>query len=225
MRLVSVPGLGLDERSQAELLSALGRGAGITTEVACLPGMGQRGQGDVAVAAAALRARVGSGAGELVLIGHSASCQVVARAARTLPVSGLVLLGPTTDPRLRPWLRMLLAWLRTAAREDPRQLPTLLAQYTRTGPWSMLQTMNLFRRERIEDDLAAAAPAVLVVRGIHDRIADEVWVRRCAGRGGPGSRAANVPGAHVITQTAPEAVAAQVLAFLAALQQMSPCRA
>ena len=42
-----------------------------------------------------------------VLIGHSSSCQVVAHAGALAPerVTGLLLVGPTTDPRAATWPR------------------------------------------------------------------------------------------------------------------------
>jgi pimeloyl-ACP methyl ester carboxylesterase len=51
-----------------------------------------------------------------VLLGHSASCQIVVQAAVRDPhrVTALVLVGPTTDPRARSWLGLAGRWLRTA---------------------------------------------------------------------------------------------------------------
>ena len=74
-------------------------------DVALLPGFGERAPraADLRPAALAemLLDRWCPPDGAVVLVGHSASCQIVAEAARRRPdrVAGLVLVGPTTDPR------------------------------------------------------------------------------------------------------------------------------
>jgi pimeloyl-ACP methyl ester carboxylesterase len=94
IRPVLVPGLGLDERSSSSVREHL------PADVVLLPGMGLRGPvPPLEELAAGLRARLGEG--PVLLVGHSQSCQVVAAAAGDPRVAGLVLLGPTTDPRLR----------------------------------------------------------------------------------------------------------------------------
>src|SRR3954451_21200479 len=96
-RVVLVPGLGLDDRSSAPLRAPL------PAEVVLLPGMGLGGPvPSVDELASRLHALLGDG--PVGLVGHSQSCQVVAAAAQDDRVAGAVLLGPTTDPRLRsPW--------------------------------------------------------------------------------------------------------------------------
>src|SRR5213080_1341251 len=96
-RVVLVPGLGLDARSSARLRALL------PADVVPLPGMGLRAPvPSVDELAAQLRARLA--AGPVLLVGHSQSCQVVAAVAGDDDrVVGAVLLGPTTDPRLRTW--------------------------------------------------------------------------------------------------------------------------
>src|SRR5919206_3175401 len=94
MRVVLVPGLGLDQRSSARLRRLVG------ADVVLVPGAGERGPvPTLDDLAALLRARMGDG--PVLLVGHSQSCQVVTAAAADPRVCGLVLLGPTTDPRLR----------------------------------------------------------------------------------------------------------------------------
>src|SRR5690242_19186473 len=109
-RVVLVPGLGLDARSSARLRALL------PAEVVLLPGTGLGGPvPSVDELAARLCAQLGDG--PVVLVGHSQSCQVVAAAAGDDRVTGVVLLGPTTDPRLRrPW-GLAGRWLATVLRE------------------------------------------------------------------------------------------------------------
>ena len=94
VRIVLVPGLGLDERSLARVRER------VAATVVRLPGMGLPGPVP-SLETLADRLLDGAGEGPLVLVGHSQSCQVVAVAARDPRVAGVVLLGPTTDPRLR----------------------------------------------------------------------------------------------------------------------------
>jgi pimeloyl-ACP methyl ester carboxylesterase len=153
----------------------------------------------------------------LVLAGHSASCQVVARIAAEAGdrVAGLVLVGPTTDPAARTWPALMRRWLRTARREDPRQVPGLLRQYARTGPVSMARGMNAARDDRLEHTLDGLACPVLVIRGRHDAICDESWARTAADRAPSGSRAVTLPaGAHMVPSTRGALVAAEIAAFL-----------
>src|SRR3712207_2734699 len=94
VRVVWVPGLGLDERSAAQV------GGRLPLVVVRLPGMGLPGP------VPPLEVLAGLLLDELwerpvVLAGHSQSCQVVAVAARDPRVRAVVLFGPTTDPRLR----------------------------------------------------------------------------------------------------------------------------
>ena len=80
------------------------------------------------------------GYGRAILLGHSASCQIVVQAAAQAPgrVAALVLVGPTTDPRARDWPSLAARWLRTAVWERPGQLPLLLRDYWRTGLGAMV---------------------------------------------------------------------------------------
>jgi pimeloyl-ACP methyl ester carboxylesterase len=117
-----------------------------------------------------------------VLVGHSASCQVVAHAAALNPdrVRGLLLVGPTTDPRSRSWLRLAARWLATAKREKPGQVPSLVRQYHRTTLLSMARAMDQARDDRIDATLARVHCPVLVVRGRHDRICPADWAEALA---------------------------------------------
>src|SRR5829696_5114250 len=116
-RCVFVPGLGLDARSSARVRTLVG-GA-----VVHLPGMGLR-ETVPPLEILADRLVAALGEGPVVLVGHSQSCQVVVAAAQRSPrVVAVVLLGPTTDPRLRRPFVLARRWLATAVREPLRQVP------------------------------------------------------------------------------------------------------
>ena len=181
--LVLVPGLGLGPEAWQPTVAALDSPIRATT----IP---LEGYGVPATRSSDLRPEVLAGRlleqlpaqERLVLAGHSASCQVVAHAARQAPyrVAGLLLVGPTTDPRARGWARLAGRWLATAVHERPGQVPALVRQYHRTTVSTMARAMDAARRDRIEETLAPVSCPVMVVRGHHDRICPEGWARSLA---------------------------------------------
>ena len=199
-----MPGLGLDGRSSARLR----RRSGGT--VAILPGMGlRRSVGTLPELAEGLRAQLGSG--PVVLVGHSQSCQVVVAAAEADPrVAGILLLGPTTDPRMRRLTVLAARWVRTALREPWWQLPLVLRQWLHTGPVAMAALWQRASRDRVDERLCRVDVPVVVVRGERDALCPHDWaahLARCAPRG----RLVELPGAaHMTPQTHPDDVAALV---------------
>ncbi|MGY1815058.1 alpha/beta fold hydrolase [Blastococcus sp. SYSU D00820] len=200
LRVVLVPGLGLDGRSSARLRALL------PADVVLLPGMGRRAPvPPLDRLAAQLRERLGPG--PLVLAGHSQSCQVVAAAAADPRVRAVVLLGPTTDPRLRRPGGLVRRWLGTALREPWWQVPLVLAQWLTTGPRAMAALWRAAAPDEIRQRLAAVAVPVVVVRGTRDRLCDAGWAAAVAAAA-PRGRLVQVPGAvHMTVQTHPGAVA------------------
>lgn len=155
-----------------------------------------------------------SGPGRAVLMGHSASCQVAVHVAALVPhrVEGLVLVGPTTDPRAATWPRLARRWLATARYEPPWQVPALLRQYRRTGLRTMTRAMDAAREDRIEHEISAVGCPVLVLRGRHDAIAPPDWTARLAV--GPARRTVTLAaGGHMVPLTCGDAVAAAIDAF------------
>jgi pimeloyl-ACP methyl ester carboxylesterase len=159
-----------------------------------------------------------SGVAPAVLLGHSASCQIVVQAAVRDPdrVTALVLVGPTTDPRARSWLGLAGRWLHTALWERPGQAPRLVRDYRRTGLVAMGRGMNAARRDRIDRGLAQVRCPVLVVRGCHDRIAPQDWTEALAAAAPHGQTWTLPLGAHMVPLTHPEELATGVRTFLGA---------
>jgi pimeloyl-ACP methyl ester carboxylesterase len=150
--------------------------------VVLLPGFGLPAGRDAAHSPAELAqlllARLGDlGYQRAILLGHSASCQMVVQAAAHAPgqVEALILVGPTTDPRAQSWPTLMARWLRTAVWERPGQLPLLLRDYGRTGICAMTRGLDAARKDRIDHMLTAVEALVLIVRGPHDRIAPRRW--------------------------------------------------
>jgi pimeloyl-ACP methyl ester carboxylesterase len=148
------------------------------------------------------------GEGPVVLVGHSQSCQVVAvAAARDSRVAAVVLLGPTTDPRLRSARGLARHWLATVVREPWWQLPLVLAQWWRTGPRAMAALWRVAAWDDTGRRLRQVRVPVTVVRGTADRLCPHDWAVRLA-TAAPCGRLVELPGAaHMTPQTHPDAVA------------------
>ena len=202
-RVVLVPGLGLDARSSARLRERL------PADVVLLPGMGLA-QPVPALDVLAARLRSDLGDGPVVLVGHSQGCQVVAAAAVDPRVAAVVLLGPTTDPRMRSAAVLARRWLGTVAGEPWWQAPLVAVQWWRTGPRAMRALWRAASPDRIDHRLARVPVPVVVVRGTRDRLCPHDWaVQVCAAA--PRGRLVEIPGAaHMTVQTHPDDVAALV---------------
>jgi pimeloyl-ACP methyl ester carboxylesterase len=216
--LVAVPGLGLGPEAWAPTLLLLTPGR--TMDVQPLAGYGvpaRRGR-DLSPAALAeeLLGCLPDGPDRVVLGGHSASCQVVVRAAVAAParIGGLVLVGPTTDPWAATWPRMAGQWLATARHEDPRQVPLLVRLYLRTGLGTMARAMDAARRDRIEEGLRRVRCPVLVLRGRHDRICTPAWAEAVAGAAAHGTTRSLPAGAHMVPITHASLAAREIDGFL-----------
>ncbi|MDT0276577.1 alpha/beta fold hydrolase [Blastococcus goldschmidtiae] len=205
IRIVVVPGLGLDKRSWAGVLDRLP--ASVPATVLHLPGMGL-GKPVPPLETLADEVRSRLGAGPVVLAGHSQSCQVVVAVAERDPrVVGVVLLGPTTDPRLRRVPGLVVAWLRTALREPWWQVPRILAQWLHTGPPAMRALWRRAAPDRIERRLSRVRVPVTVVRGSRDALCSADWAAAVAAAA-PRGRLVEIPGAaHMTPQSHPAVVA------------------
>jgi pimeloyl-ACP methyl ester carboxylesterase len=201
VRVVLVPGLGLDERSSARLRERM------PATVVLLPGMG------LAEPVPSLDELAGRltkllGKGPVVMVGHSQSCQVLVAAARDPRVCAVVLLGPTTDPRLRSIVGIVRQWLRTAIAEPLRQVPLIVAQWWRTGPRAMAALWRNAAPDRTDRRVRDVPVPVVVVRGTRDRLCSHDWAGRVAAAA-PRGRLVEISGAaHMTVQTHPDEVAA-----------------
>lgn len=203
MTYVFVPGVGLDERSCAATMESLDQPCVAVT----LPGYGLTAHdaSDVspeALARTLLSELEARGLASATLVGHSASCQVVAEAATQAPgkANRLVLIGPTLDPSARSWQRLAARWAATARRENPRLVPSLARQYTKIGLGSMLRCMEAARHHDILKALGNNTRPLLVVRGRHDAIANTNWIDRVADAGRGRARTLSA-GGHMVVST------------------------
>jgi pimeloyl-ACP methyl ester carboxylesterase len=200
-----VPGLGLDSAAWHPTLRSLGRDLEDTTVVE-LPGYGRRASRDTDLRPASLAAclvnHCPSGR-PVLLVGHSASCQVVVHAAaQHAGVAGLLLVGPTTDPRADSWAGLARRWLTTARHEPPGQVPSLVRQYAQTGLISMARAMEAARHDDVLRVLTAIPCPVLVLRGTHDRICPPDWAGRLVAGRDRRSETVTLPvGGHMLPLT------------------------
>jgi len=207
--LVLVPGLGLDERSSARLRRRIGG------TVVILPGMGRRRPvGTLDELTGQLLGALGPG--PVVLVGHSQSCQVVVAAAERDPrVAAVLLLGPTTDPRMWRLRVLALRWLRTSMGEPWWQVPLVLAQWLRTGPAAMSALWRQIAHDRVDERLRRVVVPVVVARGTRDALCPHDWAAHLAGCA-PRGQLVELPGAaHMTPQTRPDDVARLVRELLA----------
>jgi pimeloyl-ACP methyl ester carboxylesterase len=178
-RVVLVPGLGLGPESYAPTLAHLR----VPAEIVTLPGYGTKAYRTDNLQTEALAARLANHLTEpVVLVGHSASCQIVVATAVAHPelVKALVLVAPSGEIGTSTWLKLAARWVRSAVWDPPRLVPTLAPQYFRTGFASMARAMEAARHY----DLAEAVPGVkaptILVRSKHDHLAPAYWTERLA---------------------------------------------
>jgi pimeloyl-ACP methyl ester carboxylesterase len=191
-----VPGLGLAHRSWAPTLPQLGLPA---DAVLTLPAFGRPG-GCTDLRPAALAELVVArleDARPAVMVGHSSGCQGggARRPASAGPRGQVGPGGPDDGPRASTWPRLWARWCATALHEDPRQVPTLVRQYTATGPATMLRAMDRARSDRLDRTLETVRCPVLVVRGRHDRICPSDWASSLT------VDVITIPGAHMVPWT------------------------
>lgn len=157
-----------------------------------------------------------AGVERAALLGNSFGCQVAAELAARHPemVEGLVLQGPTTDPRGRTAARLVLRWLRDAPRENPSQGPLMIRDYRDAG---LRRALDAFRRmieDPIEEKLPRIQAPTLVVRGSRDPIVPQRWAEEVTHLL-PRGRLVVIPGAaHTINYSAPRELARATLSFL-----------
>ncbi|MFC0628198.1 alpha/beta fold hydrolase [Kribbella deserti] len=183
MSVVFVPGLGLGPESSEPVRRCLDQ----PSEVISLPGYGlpsRRGDDfrPEALGAVVARELDARGITSAVLVGHSASCQIVVETALARPdlVAGLVLIGPIGDPGASAFWRLAERWVRSAVHEPARLVPTLRRQYVRTGPAAMIRGLRAAQRHDLSRRLEPLAIPVAVLRGKYDRIAPTSWINRVA---------------------------------------------
>lgn len=176
--VVLVPGLGLGPESYARTVEHL------TTpyHVVTLPGYGEPAGAREDLHPRALAVTLAEKIrGRSVLVGHSASCQIVVETAVRHPelAHALVLAAPTGDVGMSSWVDRAVRLVGSAIPDVPK-LVRISPQYARTTLPSIARAGEASRRH----DLAAVMPyvraPVVLVRGRHDLLCTAEWLERLA---------------------------------------------
>ena len=160
-----------------------------------------------------------SGLESAILVANSMGCQVTTELAAGHPerVDGLVLQGPTMDPRARTVARQA-ARLALDSTREPLSLPPIMAlDFLCAGLDRSLRTLMYALRDRMEDRLPRIRVPALVVLGARDPIVPRRWAAEVA-RLLPQGRLVEVPGvAHSMNYGAPEELARLTREFVSSL--------
>jgi pimeloyl-ACP methyl ester carboxylesterase len=146
------------------------------------------------------------------LVANSMGCQVAVEIAIRRPelVSHLVLIGPTVDPHLRPWPKMVPGFVLDCAREPPSLWWIIARDYAKMGPRRFVGTARCANAHRIERRLPLVRQPTLVLRGGRDGFVSQRWCEQAAALL-PRGRLVVVPGEpHAVHYTAPHVVAQEV---------------
>lgn len=187
-----------------------------------LPGFGHSGK-PVRVLTAEQHAEVvatwmdAAGLGGVHVLGNSFGCQIAVELAIRRPdlVASLILVGPTVDTAAPTPGAQIRRWMSDMLREDPHQIPIVLADLRDAGPRRILRTLAHAVGHHIERRIPSVQAPILILRGQYDPIAPADWVTHAASLART-ARTADVPGAaHNAVTTAGAMVAAQANAFAA----------
>lgn len=201
--VVLVHGIGVSGRYLAPLAAEMGRTS--TVLLPDLPGFGASPHPDVPLTiedhARVLLALIDrAGLDRPILVGHSMGAQVVAEAAVQRPgvASGLVLIGPVTEPGARSALRQAWRLVRDYRHESARTNLITITDWLRTGPRWYLATVPPMIDYPLEDRIAVPDVPILLVRGARDPVAPLGYLERLATRAKKAS-VVQVPGeGHIV---------------------------
>ncbi len=152
---------------------------------------------------------------ECHLVGHSMGCQVAAHLALLEParVRTLTLIGPTIDVYARVRSRQIFRLVRDLRKERLPVLWRALADGLRAGVIRTWQTSSAMLADPLEAQLARVTARTLLLRGAHDSIAPERWLKTAAQYVSTGQWQTLPLGAHCVQYSAPELTASAILAW------------
>ena len=151
------------------------------------------------------------------MVGNSFGCQVIAEFGLRYPhrLDRAILQGPTMDRHARTAIQQFARFALDLPREQFPEFFINAHDYWRTGLRRGWETFQIALQDPIEDKLPRLGMPVLVVRGQHDPIVSEPWVRELTALL-PTGRLVITHGAHTPNFSEPDAFAGVVRAFLAA---------
>jgi pimeloyl-ACP methyl ester carboxylesterase len=177
--VVLVPGLGLGPESYARTVEHL-----VTPyRVVTLPGYGEPAGAREDLHPRALAVALAEKIRERsVLVGHSASCQIVVEAAARYAdlAHAVVLVAPTGDARMSSWVDRTVRWIGSAVPDSPKLLRIVTPQYARTTLPTIARAIEASRQHDLAGVISQVKAPVFIVRGKHDLISTVEWVTRLA---------------------------------------------
>jgi pimeloyl-ACP methyl ester carboxylesterase len=205
--VVLVPGLGLGPESYAQTVEHL-----ITPyHFVTLPGYGEpAGEREDLHPKALAVALAGKIREKSVLVGHSASCQIVVETAVRYPelAHALVLVAPAGDANMgNSWIDRAVRLVGSAIPDVPRLARSVTPQYARTGLPAMVRAGEASRQHDLTAVIPYVRQPVVIIRGKHDLMATADWVERLADLSNGEARTLET-GAHMpIATNGPEVAA------------------
>jgi pimeloyl-ACP methyl ester carboxylesterase len=114
---------------------------------------------------------------DVILIGHSMGCQIVAEVNRLRPdkVRNLILLSPTVNRKERTVFMQGLRLLQDTFYEAPKVNFIIFSDYIRMGVFRYLKTSKYMVDNHIEKALLNTTSPCLIVRGENDHIVPRSW--------------------------------------------------
>ncbi|GAC1316017.1 MAG: alpha/beta hydrolase [Chloroflexota bacterium] len=152
----------------------------------------------------------------VTVVANSFGCQVAAEFAARYPerIEGLVLLGPTVDPRTRPAVKLALRWLADVPLEPAALDVVILRDLLDMGLPRTYETFRHMMNHHIERVLPHIQAPTLVIRGGRDSTVSQQWAEDVVGLL-PRGQLAVIPGApHTINFDSAAEVVRLVEAFL-----------
>ena len=112
-----------------------------------------------------------------VFLGNSLGCQILVELAVRHPgmLSGLVLVGPTVDPRARSVRQQALRLAADVPLERPSLWPIEVWDWLHMGLPHAVGIVRVMIDDRIEMKLPRVTVPILVVRGSRDPIVPQAW--------------------------------------------------
>jgi 2-hydroxy-6-oxonona-2,4-dienedioate hydrolase len=156
------------------------------------------------------------GLADVVLVGNSYGCQVVAETALVRPelANRLVLLGPTVDRRGRQLDEQLRRWRLEGKTQTGALQRILIRDYAAAGIARARATLQHALEDAIEDKLPFLDVPTLVVRGTRDPIVPQRWAEEVTDLL-PDAHLAVLPGAtHAVNHEQPLQTARVIERFL-----------
>lgn len=150
-----------------------------------------------------------------VMVGNSVGCQVIAEFGIRYPqrLPRAVLQGPTMDATNRSAIGQLGRFLADLPREKLPEYPLNAHDYVRARLGRLWRSFRFALADHIEEKLPQLTMPVLIVRGRHDPIVSDAWVRRLTALL-PNGRLVTTRGAHTPNFSEPDAFTDVVCWFL-----------